>query len=133
MSNEVFEFEGDAEKASLNERCLGTRFGESDNAFGDPHARIGYGHDHFARGLRWRIPPPLFKMTTFSLEDHGRATGVAARLEPPCDRSCASALGSVLVQFAAASIALRVPCTIFPRGLWSLASWRDGSRRSTAT
>jgi len=46
MSNDVFEFEWDAEKASLNERRHGIRFDEAETAFEDPYARVGYDPDH---------------------------------------------------------------------------------------
>ena len=46
MTNEVFEFEWDAEKESLNERRHGIRFEEAETAFDDPFARLGYDPDH---------------------------------------------------------------------------------------
>jgi uncharacterized DUF497 family protein len=46
MNNRVFEFEWDAEKASLNERSHGIRFEEAETAFDDPYARVGDDPDH---------------------------------------------------------------------------------------
>jgi uncharacterized protein len=46
MNSRVFEFERDAEKASLNERRHGVRLEQAETAFDDPYARVGYDPDH---------------------------------------------------------------------------------------